>query len=226
MIHRVRVALAAVLFASLPARALCQNTGWQSSSPQSVGRFELSALAGYQFNSDVHLSGGHLAFHDTEVYGASVGVKTMPGLRAELLWLYSDPEVRASGSAALNGSQPFHVATNYFQVGATRSIRRQAIELYGRGTLGAALFQPGSVRLAGGGSISPQDTWRFAFTVGGGLEAHLNRVLALTLGVNLAAPVYFTSGAFYVGTGGSGMAVSAGIPLWQWNVLAGLVVSP
>jgi hypothetical protein len=226
MIHRTRLVLAVLLSAGLPATALCQNTNLQSSSPQSVGRVELSALAGYQLNSDVHTSLGRLAFGDTEVYGVSVGMKTMPGLKAELLWLYSDPEVRASGSPTLNGSQPFHVGTNYFQVGGTRSVRRQAVEYYGRGTLGAALFQPGTIRLAGGGSLSLQDTWRFAFTLGGGLEAHLNRSLALTVGVNLAAPVYFTSGVFYAGSGGSGMAVSGGIPLWQWNFLGGLVFSP
>jgi opacity protein-like surface antigen len=221
--------LLALACAAAPAAALGQyypGSPPPASSAPPRGRTELTGFAGYQVNSDVDTTQGNLSVSDTPVYGAAVGVETLPGAWAEFLWLYSDPTVTASGSPLLAGSSPLHVPTHYFQVGGTKGIQRDRVILYGGGTIGTALFMPGTLRYANGTTTSLSDTWRFAFTLGAGLKVDLSRHLAIRLDARVAAPVYFSSGAFYVGSGGSGISVSGGIPIWQWNFLGGLVVLP
>jgi hypothetical protein len=225
---RIRHEVLAIVFVSgllaLPQAALGargQDGGARSTSP-----FELTAQAGYQVNTDIDTTGGRISVDDTEVYGVVLGYEQRPGYRAELRWLYSDPTVRVSGTPRLAGSSPLSVASHYFQIGGTGSIRRQALEPFAGATIGAALYLPGTLRLADGSTVSLSDTWRFAFTIEGGLKVHLAPKVALRFEAGVAAPVYFTSGSFYVGGGSAGMAVSGGIPLWQWNFLGGLVYSP
>jgi opacity protein-like surface antigen len=160
-------------------------------------RVELMALGGYQLNSDVSARGGHLSVGDGPVYGAAVGLEVRPGTWAEVMWLYSEPTVRASGSALLDGSQPLQVATHYFQIGGTSGVQRDRVYLFGSLTAGAALFIPGTLHAADGSSTALGDTWRFAFTVGGGARIDLSPRLAIRLDLRAAAPVYFSSAGFY-----------------------------
>jgi opacity protein-like surface antigen len=159
------------------------------------------------------------------VYGAALGVAVKPTSKVEFLWLYSEPTVRAT-SARLLGPASFGVASHYFQIGGSHGIRKQAIEIFGGGTIGAALYLPGTLRLTDGSTVSLDDTWRFAFTLGAGLKIHASEKLAVRLETRVAAPVLFDSAGFYVGSGGAGLGVSGGVPLWQWNFLAGLAFSP
>jgi hypothetical protein len=181
-------------------------------------------IAGYQLNSDVSTSAGHLSISDEPVYGAAVGVEMRPGTWLELMWLYSEPTVRASGSALLTGSSPLHVATHYFQLGGTSGIQRGRVNLFGALTAGAVLFVPGTLEYASGASTSFGDTWRFAFTAGGGAIIDLSAHFAVRLDIRAAVPVYFSGGGFYAGSGGAGLTVSGGIPFWQVDFLGALVV--
>ena len=190
--------------------------------PPPPNRLELTALAGYQLNTDA----GTLRVDDTPVYGISLGFLARPGSRIQLLWLYSDPTAHASGSAALAGSSSFKVATHYFQLGGEQGIRRDKLEPFGGATIGAALFMPDSLRLSDGSKYSFDDTWRFGFTLGLGLKVHVSEKVLVRLEARLAAPVYFSGGGFYAGSGGSGVTVSGGVPIWQWNFLAGLGFAP
>ena len=226
----VRLAEVAVLvaLAALPSASLAQYPPQYtySSSESFRPHPELTAIAGYQLNTDVDVSGGALSVDDAPVYGASLAMVTLPGVRAELLWLYSNPTVHASGTALLNSSAPLHVPTHYFQLGGSRGVRYDKLEPFLGGTLGAALFLPDRLEYANGTSTSLSATWRFAFTLGGGLNIHLSEKVALRGEARVAAPVFFSSGAIYVGAGGAGLGVSGGIPIWQWNFLGGLVFSP
>jgi opacity protein-like surface antigen len=189
-------------------------------------RVELTAFGGWQINSDVYGTSGHLSVGDAAAYGASVGVETFPNAFAELMWIYSNPEMHASGTPLLNGSSKFNVATHYFQIGGTKGIQRERLNFYGGASIGAALFMPQSIRLSNGDSAALSDTWRFAFTLGLGLKIDLHEKIALRFDGRVAAPVYFSSGGIYVGGGGAGVTVGGGIPIWQWNFLGGLVFRP
>jgi opacity protein-like surface antigen len=234
-----RLAAAAVLAAALPGAAPAQyyppapppgQPAPPSTSPAAAKPFqphlELTAIAGYQLNTSVNTSVGQLSVDDTPVYGASVGMEVFPGARAELMWLYSNPTMHASGTPLLNGSQPIHVPTHYFQIGGTRGFQYDRIQPFVGATIGAVVFLPSDLVYSNGTRASLSGTWRFAFTLGAGLDIHLAKSLALQASVRLAAPVYFTSGSVWVGSGGASLAVSGGIPIWQWNFMGGLVFSP
>jgi opacity protein-like surface antigen len=212
---------------SLPGLAQYTPSTSQGSSPSEPARrrWELMGIAGYQLNTDIGTSAGHLSVSDEPVYGAAVGVEMTHETWLEFMWLYSEPTVRASGTPLLNSSQPLHVQTHYFQVGGTRGVQRGRVNVFGAGTLGAVLFMPGTLRYSNGTSTSLGDTWRFAFTLGGGAKIDLSRHLALRLDFRVAAPVYFSGGGVYAGSGGAGLTVSGGIPLWQFNFLGALVVT-
>ncbi|BDG05607.1 outer membrane protein [Anaeromyxobacter oryzae] len=219
----------ALACAATPVAALAQyapSPPPMSSSGPHRGRTEVTALAGYQLNTDVSTVEGHVSVGDAPVYGAAVDIETLPGAWAELIWLYSEPTVTFSGTPLLSGSSPMNVATHYFQIGGMKGVRRDRATLFGGATIGAALFMPGTLRYANGSSTSLSDTWRFAFTLGAGLKVDLSEHVALRFDARVAAPVYFSSGAIYVGGGGAGLAVSGGIPVWQWNFLGGLVLLP
>ena len=91
--------------------------------------------------------------------------------------------------------------THYFQIGGSTGRRFDRLEPFIGGTLGSALFLPDRINYSNGTSTSLGDTWRFAFTIGGGLNIHLSEKLALRGEARVAAPVYFSSGSIYVGGG-------------------------
>ena len=183
-------------------------------------------MTGWQVNSDIYLGGPKLVVDDAQVFGVGIGSEVVPGSFAELRWIYSDPYMRASGNSLLNGSEKFRVQSHYFQLGGLRQVQRGRTAFFGGATIGAALYQPSSLVLSSGKTYSFSDTWRFAFTLGLGFKVDLNSKLALRFDANVAAPVLFSSGGLYVGSGGAGLTVSGGVPIWQWNFMGGLAFSP
>ncbi len=210
--------------AALAARALAPAAGAQYEPPRR--ELQLSGFAGYQLNGDVSTSGGNLVIDDSPSYGASLGWAVAPGSTAELLWIYTNTNARFSGFSGYSSSESFGLPVNYFQIGGTHGIRRGNLEPYLGGTLGAMLASPGQIRFLSGSTVTPGATWRFAFTLGGGMKIHFSPVVALRLDVRMLAPVYFSSGGVYAGTGGAGLAVSGGIPSLQWAFTGGLTFSP
>jgi opacity protein-like surface antigen len=217
-----RLATLLALVAAVPATALAQYAQSAPGTP-ARGRLELTGLAGWQVNTDVDTTGGDISVDDSEVFGVAISKETFAGAFAELLWLYSDPTI--SVRAPAYGDASIGVPTHYFQIGGTKGVTRGRAHVFGGGTLGATLFLPGDLRFASR-TVSLDDTWRFGFTLGGGLKLGLGERLALRFDARVAAPVYFSSGGFYVGSSGAGVTVSGGVPLWQWNFLGGLVFLP
>jgi hypothetical protein len=50
--------------------------------------------------------------------------------------------------------------------------------------------------------------------------------VALRLDARLVAPVYFSGGSFYAGSGGAALSVSGGIPFVQGCFTGGLTIAP
>jgi len=194
---------------------------------QKERRLELTAFAGYQLNSDVTTSAGTLQIDDAPGYGVALDWALGPGQQVELLWVYSATDVRLRATApGATGSSAFPVDSHYFQLGGLYAVSRGKLEPFVSGSLGAALYLPGTIALDGGGTLSPAATWRFAFTLGGGVKIWLSDAIGLRLQARLLAPVLFSGGAFYSGPGGATLAVSGGIPFVQGDFTAGLVFAP
>jgi opacity protein-like surface antigen len=190
--------------------------------PPPPRRFALSVFGGWTTNSDVSGSGGTLRIGDAGSFGAAFGVRAPGGVLAELKWIYFDPEAQFS---SLGSTDSFHIPTNYFLLSGEKGIRRDRAEPFLWGGLGTAVFSPGSFNVYGT-HYSPGTTWRFAFGLGGGVRVYLNERIAVRLGIEMLAPVLFSGTSLYVGTGGSGLGVSGGIPTVTGNFTAGITIVP
>ena len=187
-------------------------------------KFQLAATWGWQVNGDVNGYYGKVVIDDASSLGISLQYALRPGTRLELLWLNSTTSAHINSyTIDFQSTRPFSVGINYFQLGAVQGMRRGMFEPFGGATLGAVWYAPSKIEEVTGASYYASDTWRFSFTLGGGANLFLSPALALRLHARLLVPVYFAGGGFYVGTGGSGATVNAGIPAVAADFGVGLV---
>ena len=191
----------------------------------SAGPVRLTALAGFEFSSEVSTASGSVYIDSAPTYGAALSLALDPEWEAELLWTISSTYAHVTASAGYaTSSLPNHVDINYFQAGVTKTVRCGIVECFGDLTLGAVLLLPGTVRLNNGDTLAVHDTWRAAFTLGAGARLFIVDRFAIVLQARLLAPIYVTSGGFYSGKGGTEIVVNAGIPCLQVSFSAGLAL--
>jgi len=92
-------------------------------------------------------------------------------------------------------------------------------------SLGAVVYMPHNFTLSGV-NYSPDDTWRMAFALGGGLKLFVHPKFAIRLGAELLGTLYFYGASFYAGTNGSALGVTGGIPTVSGNFTIGLTLAP
>jgi opacity protein-like surface antigen len=198
----------------------------QQAYTQSSSKLQLSAFAGWITSSDVYTSGGYLRIDSTTSYGAEVAFGGGPGTKLALKWVYYKPNVQfVSQSYSYSNSNTFAVGTNYFLVQGEKGYRRGKLEPFFGGSFGTVWYAPESFKI-GVTSYNPNDSWFFAFGIAAGAKIFVSDKVALRLGIEMLAPLYFSGGAFYAGTGGSGLAVTGGIPTISGNFTAGLTFAP
>ena len=185
---------------------------------------ELVGLAGYHISSDLNYLTGSATIDGSPSYGASLRIRVRPGETAELLWVIV-PTTAHFRSTSI-GAGDASLTINYFQIGGSKGFRSDRVEPYFSGTIGAAVYAPGTLAVPGGAQLQGSDVWRFAFTIGGGFKLWLHEKVALQLEARMMAPVWFSSGAFYSGPAGGAFAVSGGIPVVEGNFTGGLVIAP
>ncbi len=207
-----------------PAAAAQPANVTQPARPASP-RFQIGAFTGWQVNGDVDGIYGKLRVDDAQSFGVSLWTAVRPGTKLELLWIYSATEAQYdSYTLSYSSTKKFGLATNYFQIGGVQSVRRGKIEPFAGATLGAAWYAPDNIESQNGlTSYHAGDTWRFAVTIGGGLNVFLTESLAIRGYARMLMPMFFNGGSMYVGTGGSGLAVNAGVPAISGDFGAALV---
>jgi len=197
----------------------------QPLTPAAGPKLQIAAFTGWQVNGDVDGIYGKLKVDDAQSFGVSLWTQVKAGTKLELLWIYSQADQQFdSYTLSYPSTKKFSVASNYFQIGGVHSIRRGKIEPFAGGTLGAVWYAPDNIQAANGlTSYSANDVWRFAFTLGGGLNVFLTERFAIRGYARMLVPMYFNGGSVYVGTGGSGLAVNAGVPAISGDFGAALV---
>jgi opacity protein-like surface antigen len=219
MTHAAKLILALTVLLPIGTAAQGSRSYGQPFKPG----IELAGLAGYHISSDLDLQSGSASIDDSPSYGAALRFRMRPSQTAELLWVIVPTD--ATFRTASLGVGDASLTINYFQIGGTTGFRSDRIEPYLSGTMGAAVFSPGTLSI-GGRRLEGSDIWRFAFTVGGGLKIWLAEKLAIQLEARMMAPVWFSSASFYAGGGGAAVGVSGGIPIVEGNFMGGLVVAP
>jgi opacity protein-like surface antigen len=222
----------AALAALCPAVALAQ-AGSTTAPPPSYAaaappphRLELVGLVGYHIASDLDYATGYASIDSAMSYGAALRTGVMPGSKVELSWVYvpTNAHFRSTAFGAQIADSSLNI--HYFQIGGQNSFRRDRLEPYFGGSLGAALFQLGDLRNPQTNvTLQSTDIWRFAFTFGLGTKIWLAPNVAIQLDARMLLPVWFSSATVYAGTNGAGFGVSGGIPIIEGNFTGGLVIA-
>ena len=208
----------------LTAAMVLSCTALAQRAPDEPARFELTPFVGYQWVTDVTTAYGHISTDSAITYGGIINVTAQPGLQAELSYLYSPTQSHYySGSVFSN---PYDLKIHYIQVGAIKGFPLRPVQPFVGGTLGAAVFSPSNATLNDGTTLQLSDAWRFAISLEAGVKLWLARQIGIRLQARLMMPLFFGSVGFYGGTGGAGLGVSAGIPLVQPELSAGLIFAP
>ena len=222
--HRLLPLVAALTLSAATFSSAARAQTYGASSPQR-GRFDLNAFTGWAVNSDPDTSYGRLSLGDAQSFGASLGIAGPAGSTLELKWIYFQPTVQLVDYSSITNSEKFDVDTHYFLLGGTKSIRRGIVEPFFGASLGAVVYMPHEFSLSGV-NYNPDDTWRMAFAIGGGLRLFVHPKFAIRLGAELLGTVFFYGASFYSGTNGSAFGVTGGIPTVSGNFTVGLTVAP
>lgn len=188
---------------------------------------EIAPFAGLFWTTQVQTTSGYLSTDPALDLGGTISFPVGPTSHAQILYAYAKATSRHVSQLPLEPStNDFDLVSQYFQVGGSTSFSSGTLEPFISGTLGATWFSAENVQLADGTPVSYGDRWLFSFTLGGGLKLFLSRALGLRLEARAMFPVFFSSGAYYSGPGGSALVVSGGIPVVQGDVSLGLVIAP
>jgi hypothetical protein len=221
-----RTILAVLLaFAAGPAAAQAYTRqGYVEPSPRTL---ELTPWAGLFWSTGVSTANGTLAFDAAPDAGLVLGIQVDGKSQVEILYVFARPQARFASSSPFYASSPsFGVTTQYLQLGGLTTFQQGAIEPFLSGGLGLAWFSPSDVQVEGAVSLQPQDSWLFAFHLGGGVKWWLSEKIGLRFQARFLMPVFFSSGTFLSGPYGAALHVNAGIPIVQGDLGLGLAISP
>jgi hypothetical protein len=116
------------------------------------------------------------------------------------------------------------MTVNYFQIGALYEVQRdEKVVPFTNVTLGATWFNPGASKDPDPIYANPQSLTKFSFVFGGGVKVQMNPKLALRIQGQLFSTIFSAGGGFYLGTGGSGLAIT-GSGMLQGAISAGLTL--
>ena len=121
-------------------------------------------------------------------------------------------------------SNSVSLGENWIQIGGTFGRKMGRIEPFGALTLGLVIISPGQIVFSNGATASASTQVKPAFTAGLGFKLWLTDQLGLRFMARALVPLYFTGTTIWVGTGGSGLAVGAGIPWAQFDFTGGVEV--
>jgi len=224
---RIAGACVVVVLAGLAVPAEAQSftrQGYVEPSPRTV---ELTPWAGLFWSGGVNTSVGTLVFDLAPDAGAVLGIQLDGRSQVQVLYLFARPQARFRSTTPFYASSPsFGVTTQYLQVGGLTTFEQGTIEPFLSGGLGLAWYHPSDVQVEGLVTLQPQDTFVFAFHLGGGVKWWLSEAIGLRLEARLLMPVYFNSGAFLSGPDGAMLRVNAGIPIVQGDVSLGIAIAP
>ena len=183
---------------------------YQTSSAQPKG-IEFGGSVGY------HLGGTSYDFKipgDMD-YEIVLNVPVQSGIIAELSYTRHDSELRINVNG-LPETTAFGLSTEYFHGGAVIELKKGKIVPFGLITLGATRFAPADSRY--------DDEWLFSVIAGGGAKMYVSERIGLRLQARALAPLEFTGGGIFCGTGGCSSGISAGFRFFSLDFSAGVFI--
>jgi hypothetical protein len=193
--------------------------------PPSRGQIEIGGFAGWTVSTDASTYNGTVIIDGAVDYGGTIDYFIRPGYGVELLYAYVPTHARfASFTPGVSSSDSTSVGLHWIQIGGNVSRPMGKIEPFGALTAGMVIIHPGQLQLQDGTTYSASDTVRFAFTAGLGFKVWVTEQVGLRFEARALVPVYFSGGAVWVGTGGTSVGLSGGIPFAQFDFTGGISV--
>ena len=190
---------------------------------ESDSNLEVAAFGGYRFGGsiDVFYNGdlGELKIRDNAVYGAEVSYKIRDRYFVSLLWTRQDSEMDFYGYGDFEIDQLGGLATEYFLLSGLSDLGPATgpiIPFAGAG-VGLVVGTPDDPRL--------ETSYRFGFTLQGGIKISLTESVGLKLRGAMLAPMQWGSGGLFCGSGsGCNVGVGASTTILQGEFSGGVVV--
>jgi hypothetical protein len=201
--------------------AMLPTQGWS----QGRGGVEVGGTYSFMWCGSFDLYEGEIVMEDNPSYGGMIDIPVQRNTMVELSYSYTSS--RATFSPYYPGSPTTPelenldnpVSVQYFQVGALYQITKGEVAQPFFGMhMGAVLFSPSGTAQG----LSLDDQWNFTISFSGGVKLYMSEKFGVRLQGRLLMPMYFSGGGMYVGTGGAGFSVGAGIPIVQGDLGVGV----
>ena len=179
---------------------------------------EIAPFAGYMVSTEVQVSDGIVEVENGPAYGATLSLDVKKGGQVEFLYVYNKAAARYLSSTDSIANFDFNAVSMYFMLGYTFEMRplKMSTAFFSAG-LGGWWSQPEGT--------SYEDRWLVAMHFGGGYKFYFSELIGIRLQAHALLPLVFSGGGLYAGTGGSGLAIAAGIPIAQFLFSGGLIVA-
>lgn len=184
-------------------------------------KMEITPTFGYQWGGVMQTYEGEVRLEDGEQYGVILGYRVQKELMVEFFWSYFptrasfEPYYLYGGNSEL-ANLDAKLGVHYFQLnGVWETGRRTTKPFLGAG-FGMVMFSPENTKYS--------TEVRAAMNFSGGVKFYLSERIGLRLQGRLLMPLYFTGGGLWFGTGGVSVGASAGIPIVQGDLSAGLII--
>ncbi len=189
-------------------------------------QFEIGANYSYMWAGTYQLYEGEVSMDDGSSWGGVIDFAFRPDAKIELSYSYTSSNAKFQRYYNVSDNTPSldkldnPVTIQYFQLGSIYQVPKGKAQPFIGVMAGAVLFHPTGT--AAGLTLS--DKWNFAMSLVGGVKVYLTEQVGVRVQGRLLLPMYFSGGSMYVGTGGAGFAVGAGIPIVQGDIGVGVFV--
>lgn len=179
-------------------------------------KIELTPTYGYMFAGKFSVVQGDINIKNGSNFGILLDVQVEKGMMAEFSYSRLNTHSTIEKPAPEVDVDLGDLAVEYYQAGAVINVEANGnIRPFGLITLGATRYVPQD--------DSYGDSWMFALSPGGGVKIFLSENIGIRLQARLLIPIYFESGTIYGSPAGGGFVVSAGVPIIQADISAGLI---
>jgi hypothetical protein len=170
---------------------------------------EITASAGYAFAGGVAVQGGSVALAPSPVFGATVDVGNLFGVRFEAVYVLQNTGVQFLGNNGVNQPQ-YDVTAHHFRLGAEYDILHGRVRPFVGLTMGAEWLAPHS--------NTPDELW-FEASLEAGAKVRLTKALGIraqaevtVVPMDASSQVFCSSGCIpqWYGIGTSYLALMAG----------------
>jgi len=194
----------------------------QTGTNEPVG-LEFSGFYGYRFGGKVDVfygaDLGYIKINDNASYGLDVSYAVRDRFSLNLQWSRQDTKMDFYGYQEIGAEPLGDIAVEYFMISALSDVgtaNNQVVPFGGAG-VGIVVATPRERNL--------ETSYRFAFTLQGGVKIWLNDKVGLRLRGAMLAPMQWGSGGLFCGSGsGCQVGVGASTTILQGEFSGGVVV--